>query len=72
MPKLSAGRLIAKAHPKQGVRQMVEIIWNPEVVPDDALVLYVHQHSVSPLTKTLGYFGPSNSEAEGPQRLGFS
>ncbi len=37
---------------------MVEIIWNPEAVPDDVLVLYVHQHSAFPLTKTLGYFGP--------------
>ncbi len=36
---------------------MIEIIWNPEAVPDDALVFYIHQHSVSPLTKTLGYFG---------------
>ncbi len=31
---------------------MIEIIWNPEAVPDDA------QHSAFPLTKTLGYFGP--------------
>ncbi len=37
---------------------MVEILWNPEAVPDRALVLYVHQHSAFPLTKTLGYFGP--------------
>ncbi len=47
-----------KARGDEVVRVMLEIIWNPEVVPDEAVVLYVHQHSVSPLTKTLGYFGP--------------
>lgn len=40
---------------------MVEVVWNPEPLPSGEIcvVLHVHQHSLSPLKATLGYFDPT-------------
>ena len=37
-------------------KRPVEVVWNPELLPNggDCIVLHVHQHSSHPLTQTLG------------------
>jgi hypothetical protein len=43
--------------PLPEMKRQVAVVWNPERLPNDGdcIVLHVHQHSLHPLTQTLGY-----------------